>query len=124
MADSNVFYIGYLSDEEMDEIWHYNTRWFKVHNMNIEHLKELEKDEFEVSPNLKYSDYSIDNDCVYLQTYGGGEEGGFIISNDGSIFEVNKFKKESPFHSNYLGKNQIELKTDGHTIYCRHSLIY
>jgi hypothetical protein len=115
-----VYYysIYMLSDREMDEIWHYNERWFKIYNYSLEDFQELGNNTFKIRPNCKLNKYSTKDDCLYLQTYGGGPEGGYIISDNYDVFSVERFNT-STFKFDPLGNNVLDIKTDGRTLYCK-----
>jgi hypothetical protein len=90
--ESQDSYIEYENEEDS---------WIQVYNIpesinpyieNIEHLQIL-------------------RDGIYYQTFGGGPEGGFVVLENGDIYEItrNWFK---PFSYEKIGQKKISFMTE------------
>jgi hypothetical protein len=114
MTEYNIFNITTIDDEiELPE------EWEEVCNYFLSNLDNLDENIYQFKPNYKYDNETRYKNCIYLQTYGGGPEGGIMILPNGKIYEVER-NWGSTFNFRHRGDTtNLEIGTTGELLYIR-----
>jgi hypothetical protein len=118
MTEYTIFNITTIDDDIIDP----RDEWDEVCNYFLSNLDNLDDNIYQFKPNYKYdndSKYNQRYNCIYLQTYGGGPEGGIMILPNGKIYEVER-NWGSTFNFRHRGDTtNLEIGTTGELLYIK-----
>lgn len=124
MTEYNIFKLTIIEEDD-NGIIDKNDEWQEVYNYYLSNLELLYDNVYKFRPNYKFkNDNQMSNsESIYLQTYGGDPDGGFMIFPNGKVYSVDR-NWGTPFNFIYIGNynkgfDNIKFGAYGETIYCK-----
>ena len=112
MSKYTVFNITKIDENNLED-------WEEIYNFFLSDLENLYDELYKFKLNYKFEEKDKKKNTLYLITFGGGPEGGYMILKNGIVCRVCRNWMTTFNFRNVGYYKSLEIGTTGETLYCK-----